>query len=301
MKLFTIEEIKKLNEEQGYKYFALFDQSGKKIIPFNPNRITGLARLADIEKRLKSAGIQDGYYVVKAKGTLAKDSIADEFIIRKGKDLPPLSETPGVEVKILPPAQQSTRKQTPAADELLTYESALALNITIKEQQLEIERLEEKVLDLETALDDFEDEEEEGTGLLSGNGSMLESAKDFLGQLAEMAAPILDKHYDLKEKQLALDAMRLKDTRRVKRQEVIDELDPEEEDYLEEDEVDIEEWIHTFSGEPERYQVLVNIFNTASGEDDFYNKVQEADSEAYNSLIELTDDGTEVEASEDNE
>ena len=73
MKIYQIEDLRKIQQEQQYKYVGLFDYNGAQIIPFNPNRVTNETRLREIETRLISQGLPDGYYIVKCKNSTGKN------------------------------------------------------------------------------------------------------------------------------------------------------------------------------------------------------------------------------------
>ena len=263
MKIYTIDDLRKIQNEQNYRYIALFDAAGQQIIPFNPNRVTNEQRLREIETRLISQGLPDGYYIVKCKNSTGKTVRTDDYTFFKGDNL---SEA-------LPPAPQIVEKVhfTP---EVLTYDGALKLQIDLERLKLENQSLKKEIELLKAELAENETLSEESTG----NATLWENAKGFLSELVGIGAPLLDKHFELKEKQLALKAMELQ---RLRPAEPKPTNRPNPEQHNKQV---IEDFILTYQDDPDTYEQLASIYNEALSQQDFLKNLKAYDEDIFNAL-----------------
>ena len=238
MKLFSIEQIKEIQGKQNYRYLGLFDQQGRAIIPFNTNKGNPNERLREIETRLLSEALNDGYYFVKGKNVISKNGATDDFCIRKGEML---SETQQAPVIIEKQAFQP---------EVLTYEGALKLQVDLERLKLENANLKKQISELEERL--------------AENDNLSEDAEqapvvNWIEQLTQLAVPMLDKHFELKQQQLALKAMelqRLPAQQTNQRKPILDKQK-------------IEDCILTFQDNPDTYEQLAQLYNSALDQEDF--------------------------------
>jgi|LakMenEpi03Aug12_release.lakeMendotaPanAssembly.Ray.scaffolds.fasta_scaffold29901_13 hypothetical protein len=264
MKQFTINEIKEIQKEQNYKYIGLFDNNGIKVIPYNSNSSTAGDRLKEVEIRLNSAGLQEGYYNISCKNTL-KGGSADNYLIKKGDNEVLQVEKKPVEI---------------IAPDLLSYGAALKLNVEVASLKLEnaalkkeINLLNEQLKENETFLSEMEPAE--------AAPSMIESAKNFLSEAMGFIAPMLDKHFELKEKALNLQELKLNQVQNLRPQQNQQktENDPEKNKKL-------ENWIKTFSDQKEIYEELAKIYNNAQSVDEFLRELQNYNSDLLKELTE---------------
>ena len=196
MKIYTIEQFKTIQQNQNYKYIGLFNQQGQGLIPFNTNKTTPAQRLREIETRLMSEALPDGYYFIKCKNSVYKSTPSDDYAIFKGQQL---SEN---KTQVIAPVQIVEK---PAFQpEVLTYEGALKLQVELEKLKLENANLKEKINELEIAIEDKTVLSEEA------QPSMMENAKNWLVEILSIGAPLLDKHFALKEQALQLKAYELK-------------------------------------------------------------------------------------------
>ena len=99
MKVYTIDEFKQIQNNQNYKYIGLFNQQGQPLVPFNSNKQTPGQRLREIETRLMSEALPDGYYFIKCKNTVYTKTPSDDYAILKGNKLSePGTEMPTVQI-----------------------------------------------------------------------------------------------------------------------------------------------------------------------------------------------------------
>ena len=263
MKEFLIKDIFDIQKEQAYKYIGLFDQQGNKVVPFNSNATSSNERLKEIETRLCSAGLADGFYNICCKNAL-KGGAADNYMIKKGENLGESITANVPIVQTLPP-------------DLLSYSQALKLNVDVERMKLEnaalkkeIEQLNKQLLENQTLLS--EEEENAAPG-------MLDNAKTFLSEAMGFIAPLLDKHFELKEKQLGLQAVQIQHRldNRTKRPS------PEQEGIK--DKNLTESFIMSYKDDPEVYEKLASFYNEAISKEQFLTSVREWNSEIFNDLL----------------
>jgi hypothetical protein len=197
MKSYNIEEIINICKDQDYGFVCLTDSKGAELIPYNSRNTAG-ERLDEIKTRLSSPALKDGVYYVKCKHTNRKNALSDDYLVYKGDKL---SEN----VIIQQPA--------PISAEVLTYESALKFQVRIKELELENQKLLDDLRAAKQTIAEFEaemlSEDDESEDESEAAPTMFESAKDFLSEMIQVAAPLLDKHFDLKQQALNLEAHKI--------------------------------------------------------------------------------------------
>jgi hypothetical protein len=264
MKQITVKEFKEIQNRQHYKYMALFDQSGGAIIPFNSNRVTSADRMREIETRLLNDGLKDGFYIVKCKNTTVKTVQSDDYLILKGKAAP-LSEVAPIQIV------------ESIAPNLLTYESALKLNIEVESLKLENNALKKEIAQLKEELAEAENE----NFSLSENpeNSTMDNAKDFLTNAMGFIAPLLDKHYELKEKALGLRAIELE-----LKMGSMKKPSPEQKPQPTQQQI-IEAFIMQQKDQPEIYEELAALYNSAQNVEDFLKGLKEYNEDLFNTLI----------------
>jgi hypothetical protein len=197
MKSYNIDEIINICKDQDYGFVCLTDSKGAELIPYNSRNTAG-ERLDEIKTRLSSPALKDGVYYVKCKHTNRKNALSDDYLVYKGDKL---SEN----VIIQQPA--------PISAEVLTYESALKFQVRIKELELENQKLLDDLRAAKQTISEFEaemlSEDDESEDESEAAPTMFESAKDFLSEMIQVAAPLLDKHFDLKQQALNLEAHKI--------------------------------------------------------------------------------------------
>ena len=261
MKVFTIDQIKQIQNEQNYKYIGLFNQMGQALIPINSNKTTPAQRMREIETRLLSEALPDGYYFIKCKNSTVKNAQTDDYAIMKGEKLSEAAPIQIVEKPVFQP-------------EVLTYEGALKLQIELERYKLENSALKKEIQNLEDELAEKETLSE------APEKTTLDTAKDWLTEILAIGAPLLDKHFVLKEQQLQLRAAELKILNSQKPQAPMQK--PENSIKEDSNKQSIEDIIMTFQSEPETYNKLANCYNEAASIEDFLHKVEELDPELRN-------------------
>lgn len=270
MKTYTVKEIKPVLETQKYGYIALFNQEGKQIVPFNSNRITADKRMLEIQKRLESVGLKDGFYILKGKNSLAGGTVPDEFTVVKGK--PDTTQT-------LAESNKSIEVVRTISPDVLSYDSALKLSIECERLKLENDALKKEVLNLEKQIQEME-EDAETLAEENPQSSMMENAQSFLTNAMGFIAPLLDKHFELKSQALGLKAVELELKMNSKQKPA-----PEQQDTQQQQEQQmnyIQAFILTYKDHEKIYSELADIYNSSTGEEDFLNNLKEYNMDFYN-------------------
>jgi hypothetical protein len=261
MKVYTTKEVINLIHENEYKLVCLMDQAGSKILPFNRVGTDPAGRLSEIEKKLTNEITPDGIYVICCKH--AQKSKPDNYYVRKGSEKSAQDPTP---VIIQQPA-------APGPD-VITYDAALKMQVENERLKMQVEQLTAENEQLTAQLEELE------TEMLAEDptNELIENGKTFLTETLATIAPLLDKHFELKEKQLALTALQYQQ-RPQERPASIER--PEHRAPKK----DIESYIMSCKEDPDKYNELAAIYNGAENEDDFLKQLAENSQEDYIKLL----------------
>lgn len=269
MKSYDIDEIIEICKAQDYGFVCLTDQRGAELIPYN-SRNSAFERLEEIKTRLNSPALKDGVYIVKCKHTNRKTALSDDYLIYKGEKLS--------EPAIITP-QMITH-------EVLTYDSALKFQVRIKELELEVESLKRDLNEANNLISELETELETKTVLSeeeeeAEKPSTMETAKEFLSELIAIGAPLIDKHFDLRQQALNLEAQKLLRggySQRSKPQQP--QQNPQEVAKIKA----VENWIKSKENDEEIYNSLIAIYNNSSDLNQFLELLKNNDLNLYNEL-----------------
>lgn len=283
MQTYSIQELENAVNETGYKYIALYSSDGKQLIPYNNTKPTVPERIEEIKKRLKSPSIKDGIYIVRAKNYQKKDGVYDEFPIQKG--------TGKIET-----LKENLTVKTERNPEVTSYKEVLKLQNRITELEFELRALQKDYDDLEEKYDDQSEELEE----LKANPTTLAETKpeDFftragtwLQDLITTSSPLIEKHFELKEKALNNETARLMLAQGRMIQPQAPKREPEPQPSADPSQQfvvkKIQEFITQFQDNEQHYEELANIFNTSTSLDDFYTKMKEYNPKTFDSLIQF--------------
>ena len=195
MKTYSIQELKKISQEQGYKICSLENAQGEKIQPFNvPTKTTLVKHLDTITNRLKTDLYPDGLYYIVLNTYVANSKNSKKFPIVKGILNPEELKEQSKPVTTI--IQQS--------HEVLTWDSAMKLHQELVELKSEVKRLEYENNLLQQQLEELETESESLEDAPAGN-SILSYLKETIPSLM----PIVDKHFELQERRLLLEELKL--------------------------------------------------------------------------------------------
>lgn len=238
------------------------DQNGGKILPFNKIGTDPAERLAEIQTKLNNEITPDGIYIICCKH--AQKSQPDNYYIRKGSEQKNQDPQPVI-------IQQAPTK----GPEVITYTEALKMQVENERLKMQVEQLTAANEQLTAQLEELE------TEMLSEDptNSLIENGKTFLTETLATIAPLLDKHFELREKQLALTALQYQQ-RPQERPASIER--PEQRAPKK----DIENFILSCKEDPEKYNQLAAIYNNAESESDFLRQMAENSQEDYINYLE---------------
>ncbi len=199
-KLYTIDEIREIQDEQKYKFIGLNTSGGKEVIKQNNAAVTPEKKLDMIETRLKAPKFKDGYYVVYCRSHHSSEP--DNYTIIKG-DPATVSEAPT-------PAPAPEVSKAPS---VLTYDKAIAMNKEIAELKAEVERLkgelDRKTTDYDELLDEAQTLEQEREDTLAETNVAPNSTATMVKEVATLLVPIMDRHYDMQEQKMLIERGKL--------------------------------------------------------------------------------------------
>ena len=264
----TIAEIEKIIIDTDYKYCSLFDQYDKCIETYNQKE-NALEKFEIIKKRLSTQ--PDGFYTIKCRNSV-KGAI-DLYEYKKG-DLKMMSEKPEV-----------------INYKYLENDKILSLSIEVERLKAQLDRKDDKIQDLEKEINlllsennELEDKITElennsnpvTLGEETGTPTLMENAKDFLSQIMEFGAPLLDKHFSLKEQALNLEALKIQNSTPRRSQPDQARIDAGKK---------IEDWINSKKEDPELYKSLYAIYINCSNVLQFSEKLKENNEDLYNEFL----------------
>jgi uncharacterized small protein (DUF1192 family) len=263
----TIQEIEKCIVDTDYKFCSLWDQSNSCIETYNKTG-KGIEKFDIIKKRLLSQ--PDGIYLIKCRNSSAGK--IDIYEYKKGDQM--ISEKAPVTVKYL------------------ENDRILQLSIEVERLKAQLDRKEDKIQDLEKEINlllsennELEDKitqlETDSAPITLGEEtaqpSLMESAKDFLGQLMEFGAPLLDKHFSLKEQALNLEALKI--------QNVKPRVRTEQDQQRAEIVAKVEAWINSKKEDPELYNKLYAIYINCGNVLKFSEMLKDNSEDLYNEFL----------------
>lgn len=189
-KVYKIEEIKNIFDSEKPKFVGLLDPNGKWEVAYNSPRIKNTIRFAEIEKAIKKKSLPDGIYWFCYRNTLTKGSTEYKLPLAKGNI---------TQMEVMQPSQT---KITPTkVEEVWTSKEAVEILSDKNKTELILQMKEKELQDLKAYVAELEKEEdlEEEETETDPKGFM-----DGLNKLVEMLTPVIDKHFQLREKELDL-------------------------------------------------------------------------------------------------
>lgn len=278
---YTLDEIQKAVTDTGYKYLSLCKANGQQVIAYNSGGVKAADRWPEIRRRLASKQLPDGLYIVLAKNTQGKANLPDEFYFQKGK-VQQLEEAPKIG-SILKPAANNP--------EVTTFSEVLKMKNRITELEFENAALKAQIDDLEEQVEELEEQAEQAPETLKEQPDFLSRAGEWLQSTLIAVQPIIDKHYELKEKQIQNETARLmiasKQAPNFAPPQPQTQSKPHQTDAVEYTAESIKKFIEAQAeaGDVDKYEALATIYNNAADFNDFYNKVKQYDAETFDDLV----------------
>ena len=186
--IYTWPEVLEAHRSNKYKKVCLYDTQGKKIIAYKNNRTDPKKKLEEIERKLKTKQLPDGYYLVHFKQSFSTAVDPEVYMIKKGNptEAPTLSEP---------------TKGTPAV-QILTYEQALKYETDIL--RLTAER-DKALADYDKLLEEMEAEPEEVELAEPAGGGAVDLANSigtWIEKITPTLVPVIDRYMTQRDKQI---------------------------------------------------------------------------------------------------
>jgi hypothetical protein len=243
----TISELKKVLSGDIYRHVGLYTADGQKIKPFNTKIAAYPDQVKDILNFLQSDIVDPGIYIVKLKK--AYSGAAVDYAINKGNVELKETETVTMQTNSLNiPFDFSAAMQHPAVK---LQADITRLELENEDLNRQIEELNEYIGELEEKLKNVQLSE------LPKEPTAFEHAKSFLSELVSFGAPLLDKHFELKQQQLEIERIRAQGSKpavqapNYRAPEVKKELELENK---------VKAWIESKSEDQELYNSLIAIY-----------------------------------------
>ena len=194
MKNYTLREIIDLSKKFNYKYVCLLDQNNKEIIKQNKaNQLD--EKYKEIFEYLDTPGISNVYFL-SGKNTPGKTTPGENYLINlnNNEEKPIVRNNP---INLSADFQQ------------VANHPAVKMQQEINRLMLECERKDEQIENLENEIDDLIKLKSET--VLSEHEqpkSNFENAQNFLSQIMEFGAPLLDQHFQIKKDAMEIERLK---------------------------------------------------------------------------------------------
>jgi hypothetical protein len=263
----TLIELKKILSGDIYKHVGLYTADGQKIKPFNSKFAAYQDNVKDILNYLNSEIVDPGVYVVKVKKSYT--GAATEYGFNKGNvtlnEIPePILKRPGLNI----PDDFSAAINHPAVK---LQSDITRLELENEDLQRQIEELNEYIGELEQKLT------EQTLSEAPKEPTTFDAAKSFLSELVSFGAPLLDKHFELKQQQLEIERARINRTAtpapnayqapEVKKEKQIENK--------------IKNWINSKNEDPELFNNLMVLYYNSSDIQKFAELLNDFNTELY--------------------
>lgn len=263
----TIPELKKILSGDIFRHVGLYTADGQKIKPFNTKIAAYQDQVKDILNFLQSDIVDNDIYVVKLKK--AYSGAAVEYGINKGNI--ELKET-----EIIAP-MQNNGLNIPFDFSAAMQHPAIKLQADITRLELENEDLNRQIEELNEYIGELEEKLTNVTlSELPKEPTALETAKSFLSELVSFGAPLLDKHFELKQQQLEIERMRAQGLKPAPKNyqapEVKKELDLQKR---------VKAWIESKNEDQDLYNNLIAIYYNSGDLTKFAQLLNDFNNELY--------------------
>ena len=277
MKNYTLRELQDLSKKFNYKYVSLLDQNNREILKPNlANKVD--EKYKEIFEYLETPGISN-CYVFCGKFTRDKNIEGEKYQILLNNN----------EVKEM---VKNTPINLSADFTQVANHPAVKMQQEINRLMLEIERKDEIIENLENEVDDLIKLKSET--VLSEQEqpkSNFENAQNFLSQIMEFGAPLLDQHFQIKKDAMEIEKLKYANginNRRPQPARPQPQPQPEPAQNYVKEINKIEDWINSkATTEPENFNKLKGLYENSNNFPQFRDLLQQNDLELLNELDEL--------------
>jgi len=262
----TLTELKKVLSGDIYRHAGLYTADGQKIKPFNSKIANYQDSVKDIINYLSSEIVEPGLYIIKLKKTYS--GAAQEYGYNKGNvTMSEISEP------------QINRRGLNIPDDFSAAinHPAVKLQSDITRLQLENEDLQRQIEELNDYIGDLEQKLTEQTlSEAPKEPTTIEAAKSFLSELVSFGAPLLDKHFELKQQQLEIERARINRTAAP-----TSTAEPKVNPIEKQLENKIKNWINSKNEDPELFNNLMVLYYNSSDVQKFAELLNDFNPELY--------------------
>lgn len=262
-----INDFKNVQKTQKYKHLGLFTKEGDCIIKFNTAKMSPTTRMGHIETRLQSPTLQDDYYIIKAKSQNRNDIKTDDYKIECENKIKIESEL------IPPPPPAPVLSEAPIIPTGYTFKQSLELEVKCKQLEVDLTQANKTIEELEKIVEELEEELLEEKENLSDNSTPAWAT--MIQESLTTLAPIMDKHFELRERKLnILESQQKNNFAPPVQKPEVEQPTPKTQEIINKIDGTLVNIINELEETPEKQQ-LVDIYNSAGNLDELLSKIQE--------------------------
>ena len=269
MNFITLNELEKIYRSKLYNHVGLYRADGTREIGLKTNAKVFDSTWNSIKSTINNQSTLPGVYIVRFKKSYGSGPV-DYYINVGNVDIEKnnLSEVPQV-VNNQPINMQSYLSEMLNNPLNKLTAQITTLELTNRDLERQIDELNEYIADLEGKLSEVQLSE------LPKEPTTMDHAKSFIEQLIGFGAPLLDKHFQLKQEQLEIERAKYAAPRvnNYQAPEVQKELSLENK---------VKQWIASKSDNEEVYNNLTAIYYNSSNLQKFAELLNDYNNELYN-------------------
>ena len=268
MNFITLNEAEKIYRSKLYNHVGLYRADGTREIGLKTNAKVFDSTWNSIKSTINNQSTLPGVYIIRFKKSYGSGPV--DYHINVGNvdiEKNNLSEVPQI-VNNQPINMQSYLSEMLNNPLNKLTAQITTLELTNKDLERQIDELNEYIADLEGKLSEVQLSE------LPKEPTTMDHAKSFIEQLIGFGAPLLDKHFELKQQQLEIDRAKLAPrANNYQAPEVQKELSLENK---------VKQWIASKSDNEEVYNNLTAIYYNSSNLQKFAELLNDYNNELYN-------------------
>jgi hypothetical protein len=268
MNFITLNELEKIYRSKLYNHVGLYRADGTREIGIKTNAKLFDVTYNSIKDTINNKSTLPGVYIVRFKKSYGSGPV-DYYINVGNVDVEKnnLSEVPQI-VNNQPINMQSYLSEMLNNPLNKLTAQITTLELTNKDLERQIDELNEYIADLEGKLSEVQLSE------LPKEPTTMDTAKSFIEQLIGFGAPLLDKHFELKQQQLEIERAKYAGSKPTyQAPEVQKEISLENK---------VKQWIASKSDNEEVYNNLTAIYYNSSNLQKFAELLNDHSNELYN-------------------
>jgi hypothetical protein len=268
MNFITLNELEKIYRSKLYNHVGLYRADGTREIGLKTNAKVFDSTWNSIKSTINNQSTLPGVYIVRFKKSYGSGPV-DYYINVGNVDVEKnnLSEVPQI-VNNQPINMQSYLSEMLNNPLNKLTAQITTLELTNKDLERQIDELNEYIADLEGKLSEVQLSE------LPKEPTTMDHAKSFIEQLIGFGAPLLDKHFELKQQQLEIERVKYAGSKPTyQAPEVQKEISLENK---------VKQWIASKSDNEEVYNNLTAIYYNSSNLQKFAELLNDHSNELYN-------------------